>query len=86
MVIGVPIPKTYTQCKFLNRFKSVNLTLLVRRPYSGSVLQFRSNTGKIEFQHCGIVGIFVALAIEDAHLLPSFATHFCDMFVPRKVG
>ena len=27
MVIGVPIPRTYSQCRFLNRFKSVNLAL-----------------------------------------------------------
>ena len=32
--------------------------------YSSSCLM------KIEFQHCGIVGIFVAFVIEDAHLLP----------------
>ena len=24
MVIGVPLPKAYTQCKFLERFKSVD--------------------------------------------------------------
>ena len=76
MVIYVPFPKTYTQCKFLNRFKSVNLALKMMRPDSGSILRFRSNTGKIKFQHSGIVGASVTLVMEDAHLLPSFAAHF----------
>jgi len=66
MVIDVPFPKTHTHCKFLNRFKGVKLTVAA---YSSS--------GLIQdFQHCGIVGVSVAFAIEDAHLLPSFVAHF----------
>ena len=34
MVIGVPIPKTYLQCKILNRFKRVNLVLSSAHPSS----------------------------------------------------
>ena len=75
MVIGVPLPKACTQCKFLDRFKSVDLALLMRRPDSAAY----SNSGLIQetkFQHCGIVGIFATFAIKNAHFLPSFTTHF----------